>query len=695
MIFAFTLLYFQKTRVSVQDLDIEENAINTYTQNILFFQLAQPQLFEKIDALTLAIEKGYYKEKYSLEYKQDGFFDVLEIESGNWLYVANSNKLADISAKSVNFTKTDNIFETFYNVKISTEFAKELEAQGIETNSYSGAASLINYSNEHADKKTTTMKKLYKFIFLGAGLGLHITKIHEKLHSNVYLIIEDDLELFRLSLFVTNYKDLTNNGAEIVFSVFDDKAEFETKVNIFLEKQFVYNHYIKFFNLPSHSEKKLKNIQSIIVGQTYLTFNYSALTVSLLRPLVHLKNGYKLLDIESPYIDSVFQKKPVLLVGAGPSFGKNIEWLKKNHKNFIVVTVSALLAKFEELGIRPDIVTHVHGFSDALPHVRKVKNMSFFDKTISLFGGFSEPAFVEYFKKENVYIFEGSSRYKNNYGGLTSSNIGALSFALMLRLYAKELYLLGLDLAPDQDSGESHSQTHQYVRSVELKEDETIGGEMEFRNTIIKVKGNLRDEVFTTLLMNNWRKECEALSKTFKKAYNEKIFNFSDGAFIHGTTPLKLEDFSISKKIDKKSSYDDLRNLFDSRSQNFLTNDEIEGINARISYCDHLIDTISTHVKKNHNNIDLYHYNLLGLFQELLSEDDDPHTSDLNYIITLYMQFVSGYIFDLINTKEVKNHKRIIKHLDKVIMPQIIRVVKYFKDILDDFLKFAEKEENN
>ncbi|MDQ1264547.1 MAG: hypothetical protein QG559_1548 [Campylobacterota bacterium] len=674
--------------------EIESQAINTYKENLLFFQSCEPELFNKIESLNLAIEKNYYQEKYSLEYK-DGYFDVLEIKTGNWLYIANSKKLAEMSAQSINFTKTDNLFETFYNVNISKEFAKELQEMGIETNSYSGAAGLINYSNENANKAATTMKKLYKFIFLGVGLGLHITKIHEKLHSNVYLIIENDLELFRLSLFVTNYKELTNNGAEIVFSIFDDKIEFEKKVNIFLEKQFIYNHYIKFFNLPSHSEKKLKTIQSIIVGQTYLTFNYSALTVSLLRPLVHIKNKYKILDIESPFTNSIFQKKPVLLVGAGPSFGKNIEWLKKNHKKFIVVTVSALLSKFEELNIKPDIVTHVHGFSDALPHVRKIKDMSFFDKTISLFGGFSEPAFVEYFKKENVYIFEGSSRYKYNYGGLTSSNIGALSFALMLRLYAKELYLLGLDLAPDQDSGESHSQAHQYVRSVELKEDETIGGEMEFRNTVIKVKGNLRDEVFTTLLMNNWGKECDALSKTFKKEYNEKIFNLSDGAFITGTLPLKLEDFSISNEIDKESTYDNLRDLFDSRSQNFLTKDEIEGIKARVSYCKHLIDTINAHTKKNHNHIDLYHYNVLGLFQELLSEDDDPHTSDLNYIITLYMQFVSGYIFDLINTKEIKNHKRLIKHLDKVVMPQVIRVVKYFKDTLEDFLNFVEKEEND
>ena len=691
MIFAL-LSYTLYIRVSVQDLNIEQTAIQTYSENLLFFQATQPELFRKIDSLTLAIEKGYYEEKYSLEYKND-YFDVLETKTGKWLYSMDSNKHAEVSAKSVDFKKTGNLYETFYNVNISKEFAKELEETGIEANSYSGAASLINYSNEYADKKTTTMKKLYKFIFLGTGLGLHITQIHKKLRSNIYFIIEDDLELFRLSLFVTNYKNLTDNGAELVFSVFDEDTEFQKNVNIFLSKHFIYNHFIKFFHLLSHSDKKLKTMQSIIVGQPYLTFNYSALTISILRPLIHLKNGYKLLDISSSYSDTLFSQKPVLLLGAGPSFQKNIEWLKNNHKNFIIVAVSALFSKLEELNIKPDIVTHVHGFSDALPHIRKVKDLSFFDKTISLFGGFSEPAFIEYFKQENVYIFEGSSRYKHGHGGMTSSNIGSLSYALMLSLYTKDLYLLGLDFALDQETGQTHSDNHEYVKNIKMEEDKEIGGELIYRTAVIKAKGNFRDEVFSTLLMDGWKNECNALSRFYRKKYNENVYNLSDGAFIDDTIPLMPDDNKLAalKAMDKDEVYKNLRALFDSKSENFLNEEELKDISSRIEYCDHLIDVINTHIKRNHQSLNEYHYNLLGVFQELLSEDEHPNTADLNYIITLYMQFVSGYIFDLINTKEITNYKRLIKHLDKVVMPQIIRVIRYFRDNLQEYLDFVDK----
>lgn len=677
----------------MENLDVEQKAIQTYTENLLFLQTTQPGLYKKLDSLTLAIEKGYYEEKYSLEYK-NGYFDVLELETNRWLYSIDSNEHAKAVAKSIDYKKTGNLYETFYDVTISKDYAQELEELGIENNSYSGAASLISYSNEHANKNDTTMVKLYKFIFLGVGLGLHITELHKKLQSNIYFIIEDDLELFRLSLFTTNYKSLTDNGAELVFSIFDDEDEFRNKTNIFISQHFIYNHYIKFFQLLSHSEEKLKIMQNIIIGQTYLTFNYSALTISILRPLVHLKNGYKLLDVLSSYEDTPFTKKPVLLLGAGPSFQKNIDWLKENHKKFIIVAVSALFAKLEELDIKPDIVTHVHGFSDAMPHIRKVKDHSFFDKTISLFGGFSEPAFVKYFKKENVYIFEGSSRYKRGHGGLTSSNIGSLSYALLMSLYTRDLYLLGTDFAMDQITGDTHSDNHEYTKNIKLEENKEIGGEAIYKQTVIKVKGNFKDKVFTTLLMDGWKGEFNALSKYYRKNYNEHIYNLCDGAYINDTEPLKPDDEQISKlkEIDKDKLYDELRSLFDSKSENFLNEDEDNDLQDRIDYCDHLIGIINTHIKRNHQSLYEYHYNLLGVFKELLSDDNNVNTSDLNHIITMYMQFVSGYIFDLINTKEITNHKRLIKHLDRVVMPQIIRVINYFKEHLQEYLDFSKEE---
>ncbi len=681
----------------MEQLNIEEQALTTYRENLLFFQETDLRLYKKIKDFEIAIEKNYYEEKYSLEYKEEGYFDVLELESGNFLYGKNSNDYATLAASSVNFEKVDNLFETFYDMNFEKVDKETLESTDLIVYNKVAVASLINYSNEHANKLNTTMIKLYKFIFVGAGLGTHITAIHEKLKSNAYFVVEDDLELFRLSLFVTNYKQITDEGSEIYFSVFDEPSEFKNMVQIFINQHYVYNHYIKFFRMLSHNDQKLKVIQNILASQTHLTFNYAALMTSLLRPLEYLENGYKLLNIATSYEDTPLAKKPILIIGAGPSFDANIEWFKENHQKFIVVIVSALMAKLEELNIKPDIITHLHGFSDAMPHIEKVKDMHFFDETIGLFGGMSYPDFTARFKKENIYIFEGSSRYKTDFGGLTSSNIGSVSYGLMLILDARESYLLGLDFATDQKTGQTHADVHAHTRHIDLTLKEEVGGGITIKNEIMEVEGNFQEKVYTSVLFDAMRRECNAVSKTFHTPQN-RSYNLSDGAKIDTAEPLEPQSKQIEElqTIDKQELYKELQKCFNARSEDFLSKEELKDIELRLEYYDSVIEVLKKHVTLPHGDINQYHYNLLGTLKETLAEDvHGKHTSDINYIITLYLQFVSGYIFDLINTKEIKSKKKLIKQLDKVVIPQITRVVSYFRDVMQkhyDTLKSNEEE---
>lgn len=449
--------------------NIAQTAINTFHTNLLFLQENNPALWEKINALSTAIEKHYYQERYSLEYKEEGYFDVLEIDSGKWLYGSDSRKHAQLAAKSIDFTKQDNLFETFHNIDITKEQTKLISQLDISEHSMAGSADLIYYANTYASKHNTTLKKLYKFIFLGTGLGLHISEIHQKLHSYVYLIIEDDLELFRLSLFVTDYRQIAEQSS-IVFSVFEDDTAFELTLKQFFEAFFFYNHYLKYFNILSHSDKKLQTIQYFVASQDHLVFNYSPLIISTLRPLEHFHNGYRFLNLNAFEQQDVYlSDKPILLLAAGPSFEKNIPWLQENHTKFIIIAVPPLLSKLEELGIKPDIITHLDGFDAALVHITKIKDLSFFDNTIAIFGAFTQPRVAEYFKKENLYFIEGTSEYKEKFGRLTSTNIGSFTLALLLQFKIKNIYLLGLDYALDQKSGDTHSQTHSYSSQKSLK----------------------------------------------------------------------------------------------------------------------------------------------------------------------------------------------------------------------------------
>ncbi len=671
--------------------NIAQTAINTFHTNLLFLQENNPALWEKINALSTAIEKEYYQERYSLEYKEEGYFDVMEIDSGNWLYGSDSRKHAQLAAKSIDFTKQDNLFETFHNFNLTKEHAQQISKLGINENSMAGSADLIYYANTYASKHNTTMKKLYKFILLGTGLGLHITEIHHKLHSYVYFIIEDDLELFRLSLFVTDYRQISEDSV-LIFSVYENDVEFNQSVAQFFETFFFYNHYLKYFNILSHSDKKLQTIHHFIASRDYLVFNYSPLIISTLRPLEHFLNGYRFLNLNAfTQQDGYLSSRPVLLLAAGPSFQKNIPWLKENHTKFIIIALSPLLSKLEELGIKPDIITHLDGFDAALPHITKIKDMSFFDNTIALFGAFTQTKLAAYFKKENIYFVEGTSEFKKGFGKLTSTNIGSYTLALLLYFKINNIHLLGLDYALDQISGDTHSQTHTYSSKKKLEESE-LGEAARYSETVIKVKGNFADEVFTTLVYDDMRRDCNNLIQVLKTAQTH-IYNLSDGAFINETTPINVQDNTLGAYpiLDKEAVFPQLKVLFDSKSEAYLNESELSGIKHRIHYCDALISILQTHLEMPHPNIDDFHYNLLTMFRNLLAQQGDE---DIARILLLYFQYISGYLFDLINTNEIESSKKLIKHINKAIIPQMKRIVEYVKHKLEEYIEFEAKKES-
>ncbi len=672
----------------MQSDTIEQQVLETYNANLLFLQQNNPALFDKIISLNLAIEKGYHTERYSLEYKEEGYFDVLEIENGKWLYGDDSRKHAELAARSIDFSKEGNLFETFYNVEVSKEKSEAISQLNVTQSNLAGAADLIYYSSVHASKKNTTMKKLYKFIFVGTGLGLHITEIHKKLHSYVYFIIEDDLELFRLSLFVTNYHKICEEST-LIFSVFDDDDEFEYALAEFFEEFFYYNHYIKFFNILSHSETKLRSIQHFIAGQNYLIFNYSPMIMTTLRPLEHLQNGYRFLNLNTLNQNEILSDKPALLLGAGPSFQHQIPWLKENHSKFMIIAVTAVLSKLEELGIKPDIITQLDGFDPALIHIAKLKDLSFFNTTIALLSGFTQSRLAGYFKKENVYIIEGSSQYKEEFGRLTSSNIGAFSLALLLKFNIKDIYVLGLDFALDQKSGHTHANTHSYTHTKKLEEVTELGGAVDFNETIIKVKGNFSDEVFTTLLFDDMRRDCNTLIKVFKTE-GTHIYNLSNGAYINESIPMQIGEAAIAtlSPIGKETLYADLKAACNASSETYLTPSELAALEHRIRYCDALITILDTHLHTPHPTLDQFHYNLLTMFRNLLAEPGDEDTAR---ILLVYFQYVSGYLFDLINTKEIDSTKKMIKHINKAIIPQMKRIVEYVRDTMEEYRKFEAK----
>ncbi|MBA1433204.1 MAG: motility associated factor glycosyltransferase family protein [Epsilonproteobacteria bacterium] len=660
--------------------NIQKKIQQNYLENINYLQNEHPKIFDQIVALETAIDKGYYKEKYALEYK-DGYFDLCEKESGKYLYNQNSIESANVIAKSVNYKKNENVFETFFYREFTEADIKHYGAKDVSCSAYYGIIPIVDYVNKYASKKSTTMKKIQKFVFLGTGLGLHIETVHKKIKAKAYLIIEDDLELFRLSLFTLNYAKLAT-GSKLYFWIFDDE-DYQDIVSDFLSEFYVDNHYIKFFHLPYHKEIKFKQIQSIIASQEHLTFTYTALLQQYLKPLSHLKHNYPFINIANKWHNTEFSTKPVLMIAAGPSLQNNIEWLQHNKEKFILVAVSAALSLLEKYNITPDIVTHIDGFEASLVHFDNLKSKTFLQNTLCIFSASVTQEHIERVNTDKLFIYQNLTQYKENFGSIVAPCVGSQTIDLLLRFGSKEIYLMGLDLALNQTTGETHANTHIQSKKLDLTQNDEIQDTFTFANSTLSVKGNLRENVVTT---SSFISSINAINRFLNedKDATQSIYNLNDGAFFNHTNPTKVETIPTNtfQNINKSALQQALIEEFQSKSEIGMNEVEHSNIKTRIIHAKEMKEIIQRYQNKKINSSTEEYKKRFILFIDSLLAKKNGKRYDLSMVYFYYFNYIVTYIFDLLNTKELNNHKEHMKHINNELTKVLLEIEEYYEEEL-------------
>ena len=232
-----------------------QNALTTtFLANLAFLSEYDNRLYHRVDELSRMIEKGSYNEKYRLEFiMENGDFDIYDIRNDKYLYNKNPKKINDDLIKNVNFDNKNIIFnieEVFYTNKIpkidiNNRFNYENlnEFNSLLFNKMQEVSEYLNnpHKNKIRDKK---LKEIPKFIFLGTLLGRHIPHIAERVDAEIYLVLERNLEIFRLSLFTVDYTILAKKG--VVFSVMDNYIEEENKILLFINFNSFDNYIFKF-----------------------------------------------------------------------------------------------------------------------------------------------------------------------------------------------------------------------------------------------------------------------------------------------------------------------------------------------------------------------------------------------------------------------------------------------------------------
>ena len=493
--------------------EIQNTMFLIYSKNLNFFKNDYPEIYMKI----LDLEK-----KNIYEYSIDFINNHFELVNNKNEYIYNCDPYYDAEYRLKNINEGS----SFSLIKTDKEY-DQVKTYDFRIDPY---AILNNYIEIIKNKNVCINQKC---IFLGSILGLHISSIVKESDFKIFLIIEDNLEIFRLSMFLNDYEDISIKKK--IFFMINEKNKSDKIIDL-LQISPEYNNKIRFELASEKDFYLIEEVLNIFLQENEINYPFSEYLISYIRGITYIKNNYNLLKLNTSY--SILKGHRILFLSGGLSFEKEIDFIIRNKNNFLIVCVAAVLKILEKYDIVPIII--ITSDSSNVIKEQFLVNDKYYTNSIILASNKTDENVIRLFSKENVFLFNDSLELFNDTGVNTGVNVGNIGYSILLKLGVDSIYLLGFDACIDQNSKKSHStkiETTEY-KSFDLFKEEKVSSETH----LIKVKGNFRSFVYTT---NHFKGMIDSFVK-MKNDFNVNAYNLSDGAFLDGIKPLKPSNLSFN-----------------------------------------------------------------------------------------------------------------------------------------------------
>lgn len=663
--------------------EITRNALLTFQKNMKYFEEHHKAVFDKIALLNQVIDEGLYKENYALEYKEEGYFDILELATNEFLYKSNSLLAANRMVDAVDLKRTGGIFKAQKYVRATEEQAEHIDTSELSFhNSLWSTIKIINYVNAYTSPDTS-MNRVHKIIFLGIGLGLHLSLIAEKLNAQVIFIKEKNLETFRLSLFVVDYSELAQNRF-LYFSLTDDDEEEKENFVQFLDKGNNYNLNLKHIPFTLNYESELRRLQGHVLSQSYVAYGYSAMLLRFIDSPRYLAQGYSFVNVNKIHHNSIFSEKPVLLVFSGPSTLRNIEWLKANHHRFILVSALSTCKLLHHAGIVPNIVIHIDPGENSSLLFDGLDIKAYLKDAIVLLASNVDEKTVQQFDRSKIHFIEQGTTYKKGFGKLSAPSVGEYAYGLFLIFGTMNMFMLGIDLALDNETLQSHGGFHAFQTKGKIDEQDAT---LDPFSSVEYMQGNFLEKVPTFASYKISIMQVEIFTSMLKH-FNQTIYNLSNGAYLNGCDPLKIEDYNWEKlePLANTTLTEDLNNFFKTISSDDFNDEDKGQLKYQIKEAKKLEKIIKQHQKKKFVDAEAYLNTLAKLSWDLSDMEYKTH-SDLAQVYYEYFPIVLSYIFDLFNTKDLDNPNKHVTKINAILVKQLLKISELYITKLEGYVK--------
>jgi hypothetical protein len=672
---------------------LQNALVTTFLANLAFLNEYDKPLFQRVESLSQVINSGIYKENYELEFLNEvGDFDIYDIKNDKYLYNKKPHKFNRNALARTDFTSKGSIsvldkelFQgSWFNIFDEVEYFCDFEYSNKKL-----ANDILNYSsvlkNNITDFKVKKYKYIGKFIFIGTLLGRHIPLISDKIKAMDYFVCEQNLELFRLSLFVVDYSLLAREGRNVIFSIMDDEHAFVEKLETFFTHKAYENYCIKYFTTDIGIKKYYNSIINLALAHKGTTFNHYMMCENVWKNVSERINKYKTIQILQKSNNELLEK-PILFLGAGPSLGDNIEWLKENRHRFILVAVAATYKVLDRYDIIPDIVS-------TLDPQYTVLNKKHFDKenvkklgnTYILAAINTDQRIIERFNQKKLYIYEMlKPLHKNNicYRGFS---VGEMSASILLALGFKNIYLLGIDLAINQKTGSSHmggySSTSYDDFKSEMHREESHS--FSFKDELITVKGNQEEKVYTNRL---FALSLDAMSSNFAliKNADQNIYNLSNhGAFIENTISANVETVDINMYTNLSSDKLDglIHNYLEEISKSKLDTSDYNDLQNELEYISLVENSFKKLISKKSKNFEEFYLKCEEMVNMIFYPN--VHCSFLYVVFKHFFGIFLQYIFYCFNDQKIKDEKHKLEQIEKQFISDSLNLLKKYKKYLE------------
>jgi len=285
------------------------------------------------------------------------------------------------------------------------------------------------------------------------------------------------------------------------------------------------------------------------------------------------------------------------------------------------------------------------------------------------------------FNQKNLYLYEIFFPFHKDNLEISGFSVGEITLFILLNMNIKELYLIGLDLALNQKTGDTHFEdkgagSRNYNLESNIQDRQYFG----LRDGTIKVKGNLEDEVYTTALFFTSIKYVEIFLKT--KSDDVKVYNLSThGAYYENSIPLRVD--KVNKLKDVKYNKTNLLYLFERYSAVSLEKESKLKIYREINFIKNLLVTdmidYKTHVSLDYEDFFNSTTKLISLFT-----DYEFKQNSISHLLKRYVHLIMPYLSYYFNDVKIKDEEKKIKQIKQIFIKQV-------ESIINDYILCLER----